>query len=464
MLRWLSRLCILCLLSSLPCSAQSITGTWQHVRDSDGTTPTSGKTLLLTFYDNGKCHLQAVDSSGKQKTVTGDGTYSVRSGRIDLALPVAEINFVNRAYTVEGNALTLPFLLFNEGEGTSLWARAGGGPSPGPVGPVEPPPPVPPTPPDQRGDINQPAPPPPPPPENPGAGMNGELLCTCTEKAYNTPPQALKNCTRPSLGRPMCGVVLTTSKQPCSELQNTGGFKTLYDQVVLGRPGPLGGIGIPAVSAYNPKDPHTILIGTLISVFYKPWSPSDFYMSMSPGGKDDVEFAHVAELRPNQQSLVVRGAAFEGTPAALISIIGHETIHAEQLRRPKNKPPVGALDAITAAMNELEASSWETGESNFRWRIGPNKLWRCEDTAERDKAEAVKTCRAWQVRELLVEINKKHDTQQYFGQWIEDDPWAHTVWLPKNRGWRNITHGDPSSIIPYRHDPNHGIDCRQGLE
>jgi hypothetical protein len=429
--------------------AQTLSGAFSHVADSDGTRPSKGKSVTLTFNPGGACHVVATDASGAEKTVTGDGTYSARAGRITLSLPVLELSVANQPYTLQGDNLTLPFLLFNEGAGTSQWVRVASGMGPGAKGSGQVPPTPPPIPPDQMGDLDQPAPPPPPQPQKVGGGMNDELLCTCTDKGYDTPVQVLKNCTRPSLGKPMCGAVLTTSKQPCSALQNTGGFKTLYDQVVLGRPGPLSGIAIPAISASNPKNPYTILIGTLISTFYKPWTPSDFYMTVQSGGKDDVEYAHVEELRPTQHYLVVRGAAFTDiSPAALIASIGHEMIHAEQLRRPHNKPSVGGLGDIVAAMNELEASSWETRFCTFGWKIGPNSLWSCETAVERDHSSALRSCREWQVRELLVQVNKNSATQQFFAQWVDQNPWAKTNWLPKNRGWRKITRNDSPSTIP----------------
>ena len=71
MRRWISRVFLLVSLFNLA-YAQSLTGTWQHTRDSDGTTPKKGKTMSLTFDDNGRCHLKATDASGKEKTVTGE--------------------------------------------------------------------------------------------------------------------------------------------------------------------------------------------------------------------------------------------------------------------------------------------------------------------------------------------------------------------------------------------------------
>jgi len=441
-------------------SAQSLTGTFSHITDSDGTHPGKGKVVTLIFQSNGGCHLQATDASGQNATLQGDGTYTARAGRITISLPVLELSVSNKPYTLQGDQLTLPFMVFNEGAGTSTWTKAPdawSGPASG------------------SGD-NTPAmenaPPPPPPPRRIGGGMHGELLCTCTDKGYDRPVDVLPNCTRPALGRPMCGAVLRTTNQPCAVFRNPNGFTTLYDQVVLGRPGPLSGMGvalpagiaIPSGSAANPKDPHTILVGTLIATYYKPWGPSDFYMTVQPGGKNDVEYAHVEEHRGLQHYLVVRGAAFtELSPAGMVAALGHEMIHAEQLRRPGNLPNVAGLSSIAAAVNELEASSWETMVSTYRWRIGPNPTWSCETPLERDRSEALRSCREWQIRELLVEVNQKPTTQAAFEQWINQNPWAKTNWLPKNPRWKEVRTNDLPSQVPFHTDPQKGMDCHDVL-
>ena len=303
--------------------------------------------------------------------------------------------------------------------------------------------------------------------------MHGELLCTCTDKAYDKPVDVLPKCTRPALGRPMCGAVLRKTGQPCPAFRTSNGFTTLYDQVVLGRPGPLGGMGaalpagivtIPSGSAANPRDPHTILVGTLIGTYFKPWGPADFYMTVQPGGVGGVEYAHVEAHRGQQYYLVVRGAAFtELSPAGMVSSLGHEMIHAEQLRRPGNLPKATGLSAITAAVNELEASSWETMVSSFRWQIGPNSTWSCETPLERDRSEALRSCREWQIRELLVGVNLKSTTQAAFEEWIRQNPWASTNWLPKNPRWKQVRTNDLPSQVPFPTDPDHGMDCHDVL-
>jgi hypothetical protein len=441
--------------------AQTLTGTFSLLTDSDGTHPGKGKTVTLIFRSDGTCHLQATDESGQNTTLNGDGTYTARASRITLSLPVLELSVSNRPYVLVGDHLTLPFMVFNEGAGTSTWKKAADAWSGAATGSGD----------NTTAPLN--APPPPPPPRKIGGGMHDELLCTCTDKAYDRPVDILPNCTRVPLGRPLCGAVLRKTGQPCPAFRTPNGFTTLYDQVVLGRPGPLSGMGailpagiiaIPSGSAANNKDPHTILIGTLIGTYFKPWGPADFYMTVQPGGVGDVEYAHVEEHRGLQHYLVVRGAAFtELSPAGMISALGHEMIHAEQLRRPGNLSKAGGLSAITAAMNELEASSWETKVSSFPWRIGPNPTWSCETPLERDRSEALRSCREWQIRELLGAINQKPKTQSDFEEWIKQNPWASINWLPKNPHWKQILTNDLPAQVPFPTDPEHGMDCHDVL-
>jgi hypothetical protein len=442
---------ILVSLSYRPVSAQVLTGAYSHVTDSDGTHPGEGKVVTLTLRTDGRCHLEATDASGQNATLRGDGTCAVRGNRITISLPVLELSVVNQPYTLDGEQLTLPFMVFNEGAGNSKWRKVpdrwtGAATAP-----------------DNRPAPQNAPPPPPPPPRKIGAGMSGELLCTCTKQSYDKPVDVLPKCTRPSLGQAMCGGVLKTTEQPCPVFRTPNAFTTLYNQAVLGRPGPLTEVGvhISSTSAANPKNPHTILVGTLISTFYKPWGPSDFYMTVQAGGKDAAEYAHVEDYRGSQHYLVVRGAAFtELSPAGMIASIGHEMIHAEQLRRPGNRPSEPGLSSITAAMNELEASTWETAAGTFRWKIGPNPTWSCETTLERDRSEALRACRAWQVQELIVAINQKPAVQAAFEKWLSQNPWATATWLRSNPRWKEIRANSLPPQVSFSNDPDKGMDCR----
>ncbi|HTZ17331.1 MAG TPA: hypothetical protein VMB78_02715, partial [Dissulfurispiraceae bacterium] len=406
--------------------AASLFGSYSLIKDSDGTAPKKGMAVNLTINDNGTCHLEATDSTGANKTLSGDGTISTKSGKVTISLPVLELNIRNKPYSVQGDKLTLPFKVFSEGTGSSSWMKTTSTFNPGTGGPTEKPP-TPPTPDDQKGDINKPAPPPPPPPQKVGGGMGDALICTCTDKTYDTPVQVLKNCTRPSLAKPMCGAVLTASKQKCSALKDAGGFKTAYDKAVLGRsPGtPAMGMAMPG----RGLDDYKNLVGLVINTFYKPWTRDNFIIDVTPGKAEDAEYAKVIQSAGGKIQLIVRGAAFtEISPAAFIASIGHELIHGEQLQRKYKGVWFAQINDIVAAMNELEASSWETTNSRFAWKIRPNALWSCETAKERDFSSVLRSCREWQVRELLVKVNQDPETQANFASWVDQNPWAKANW------------------------------------
>ncbi len=440
--------------------AQSITGTWEHVRDSDGTKPKDGMTMSLTFDANGKCHLKATDDTGKNQNVSGDGTYKVTGTNISISLPVLELNIANKPFTLRGSELSLPFLLFNEGNGTSVWTR------PWDASTVGPPPPIPE---DQKGDVNKPAPPPPPPPHPVGGGMDDELLCTCSDKQYGTPGEALRNCTRPSLAKPMCGVVLTQQKQSCPALRNVPDFAHLYDTTITRQVQRGLGPGL-TTTGYTP------LLRSVITTFYKQVNVNEWNFVIEQGDPKEMELARTEkEYGSKPYKLIAKVPVFYRSPAGLTSSIGHELIHGEQWKRTLPYPNYPGLKPVVDALKELEAYSWESGASDFNWSIGPNKMWNCMTTKERDMAEAVRSCREWQVREELVAVNTSSSTdpaerrrmiqekQAYFADWISKDPWANTVWRRKNAGWRNITDHDSDSIVPFRHNRKMKIDCNQGV-
>ena len=459
MLRTLTRTVLLFALFGALAHGQALIGTWSHVADSDGTKPQKGKALSLTFDANGKCHLKATDATGKENTVNGDGTYSISSGRLTLSLPVLELKLAAKPYTLTSDRLTLPFLLFNEGAGTSEWVRATASPAPSPS-PISPPTPQ------TNAMVNNSAMPRP----TPTGGMKNELLCTCNKQSYDTPRECLGGCTgRVGLaGTAMCGSVLQSQeRQPCPVLRNPA-FKTIYDQVVLHHFGPLA--ALPSGSSDTPNNPNVILIGNLINTFYKPWSVSDYFIAIAvgTGGGTGGELAHVEPANGGKIYLRVGGAAIESSPGSLVGIIGHEMIHGEQFRRGLKQYSLPGFNSFTHAMNELEAWSWQTGTPmNFRWKIAANQAWKCETQDEQDKDMAVRECREWQVRETLVKVNTRddrHELQNAVDNWINENPWARTVWLPYNRNWKGVTSNNLRSQVPYAHDPDHGIDCHQGME
>jgi hypothetical protein len=291
-----------------------------------------------------------------------------------------------------------------------------------------------------------------------GAGMSGTLLCTCTQTTYDTPNDLLPNCTRPVLTRPGCGAILPVDRQNCSVFKRPNGFKVAYDAVVLGRTvtPSLIALGIRGRSL----DDYAKLVGLVIDTYYRPWTRGDVFTEVTRGAAQGGEYARVDKLTSTRIALIVRGAVFtELSPAAFIAKIGHEMIHVEQVKRRYNGVRFDRINDIVAAMNEFEASSWETAYTHFAWKIGPNELWGCETNRERDFATAIRSCREWQIRELLATVNQNRSAQDNFAAWLDQNLWAKTHWLPRNRDWRNVRTNNAPSIIPIPSDPGQGLDC-----
>jgi hypothetical protein len=290
------------------------------------------------------------------------------------------------------------------------------------------------------------------------AGMSGTLFCSCTQRNYDTPNDLLPNCTRPVLTRPGCGAFLPVDRQNCQVLKRPNGFKAGYDAVVLGR------TVTPSVMALGIRgrslEDYAKLVGLVIDTYHKPWTRGDVYIEVTRGAAQNGEYARVDKITSARIALIVRGAIFsELSPAAFIAKIGHEMIHVEQVKREYRGVRFDRINDIVAAMNELEASSWETVYSRFAWRIGPNELWDCETNRERDFAIAVRGCREWQIKELLLTVNQNRSAQDNFAAWIEQNPWARAQWLPRNRDWRNLRTNNAQSAIPIPSDPGRAFDC-----
>lgn len=108
--------------SKTPASADDISGTYTLVQDSDGSTPKDGVTVTLTL-DNGTLSVRAVSADDE---LTDTGTYSIRDGRMTITFEGQGISATDQPYTLTGDTLEIPVMMFGEGEGSSTWQRSGG--------------------------------------------------------------------------------------------------------------------------------------------------------------------------------------------------------------------------------------------------------------------------------------------------------------------------------------------------
>lgn len=119
----------------------SLQGTWNFVRDSDGSAAAAGAAITMTFGADGIATFKA---AGPGQNITDSGPYSVAGNSISLSLPRLGKSVAKRPFTLAGDELTLPFMVFSAASGTSIWRRPadlsglrGGGPA-GPGGSAPP--------------------------------------------------------------------------------------------------------------------------------------------------------------------------------------------------------------------------------------------------------------------------------------------------------------------------------------
>lgn len=100
------------------CDHNRIDGTWTLVREDDGSTPKAGASIHLTL-SKGKAHLEATMPS---QTVTSNGNYSACAGMFSIEFDDFDFGCSMQTYKLEGNTLTLPFVVIGEGN-NSTWRR-----------------------------------------------------------------------------------------------------------------------------------------------------------------------------------------------------------------------------------------------------------------------------------------------------------------------------------------------------
>lgn len=98
----------------------SLLGTWNFVRDSDGSAAAAGAAITITFGNDGIATLKA---AGPGQNITDSGPYSVRGNLISISLPRLGKSVADRPFTLSTDELTLPFMVFSSGLGSSIWRR-----------------------------------------------------------------------------------------------------------------------------------------------------------------------------------------------------------------------------------------------------------------------------------------------------------------------------------------------------
>jgi hypothetical protein len=259
------------------------------------------------------------------------------------------------------------------------------------------------------------------------------VFCTCSNRYFNTPAECRNNC-RQKITCHWCMV----SAEHCNALAKVD-FKKLYNQAVFG----LTLMGGPATKI--------MLVNSIVDNFYRPNRHTDFETRLGTvSGGDDY-----AQIQPpasgSRPTLVVAPDATELSPAGLVSAIGHEMIHIEQLKR-QSRIRVTYITPTVTALREMEASSWETNAGGYRWSIGTNTVFQCMPADEQQGPTLTLRCRTWQVKKTIQNIRsspRAAQTLKELESWMKEDPWVSAAWLPRNPNWKTMEAGArPDDICP----------------
>src|SRR5689334_17446883 len=98
--------------------AQSISGRYILVKESDGQSPKSGATISINFNANGSFDLKAAMPG---TTVTDKGTYKISGDNISISFNEMEQGKQNGPYSLDGGTLILPFKMLKNVKGSSTW-------------------------------------------------------------------------------------------------------------------------------------------------------------------------------------------------------------------------------------------------------------------------------------------------------------------------------------------------------
>ena len=258
--------------------------------------------------------------------------------------------------------------------------------------------------------------------------FTGDITCGGKQR-FAVPGACLNSCSKQkrTLANFSGGLCFLSAACPAYDKTKDTALPQLYNQAMFGRGAVTGQPGKLVLASY------------IINTYYKPNNVRDIavVIGSTPGGDD---FAEVEKpSRPGGKALLtIQDDLFFTAPGYLISSIGHEMVHLEQLKR-IYKTNLGGINSLVGAMRELEASSWELGADTFSRSIGPNQVGGCEIDQEKKAQQMTYACRQWQVKKAIEDIRGGARKDAYFKSienWLNEDHWANQVWLQNNPDWK----------------------------
>lgn len=273
--------------------------------------------------------------------------------------------------------------------------------------------------------------------QNASVYAKGDIYCNSSKEHYDLPGECMRNC-KVSLKYPALGACSLSPQ--CAALGNDENLIKKYNRAIF--------ITNTQVAARL-----TELIAYIIDKYYSSVAGASVRVRLGDP-KDDANWAKIKNTpdADGRYVLTVSQDLFWLSPAMIASSIGHEMIHLIQYKRKTSVNLLNINEAVFA-FQELEASTWEIGSTDFNWPIGQNKFFNCllEGGPERNEKNGIRKAlkyREWQVRkkiEDLRELSSLHtgrgDYLKRIEQWLKENPWTNQVWLPQNPDWKNYIAG-----------------------
>jgi hypothetical protein len=269
-----------------------------------------------------------------------------------------------------------------------------------------------------------------------------DIMCMPSKIKFFSPGMCSRDCKGGGLKTP----VRCAMSPACSGFDDQK-FKQFYNRALFGI-GNVGGFGLGAMAGAGPNA-NDVLIAHIIDQFFKPNSIKNFNLAWSdPGNTANWARVEAAAAIDKKMNLIVAPDAIWLSPAGLVNTIGHEMVHVEQLQR-KRTVRMNGLDAVSTAFYELEATSWEDGNSKFKWAIGASKWASCVDKQEKDDHAIRLACYNWRVKKSIEDVLTGPRSQQYgstMEKYMNEDPWISQVWMKEHPDWKTAKAGPKPDV------------------
>jgi hypothetical protein len=266
--------------------------------------------------------------------------------------------------------------------------------------------------------------------------FSGDIVCLSNREQYLLPGKCQQNCpSQANLanlnalnyggvnGKTFCDLKALTP-----EIAQDVTFRQFYDLAVWNKI--LGGHPVPR------DPPKLVLVAHIVNTYYPPYRASSFAIGFGPSKE---HWAGLTSTGPGAKpDLIINEDLFWLTPAFVLSTLGHEMVHMDQLQRHYNTRATG-IDAAQKALWELEAYSWQLGKDKFprSFKIDTPLVPYMQDS-EKAELDVNFECDQWDVNKAIMNIMTGPRSVVYgkaLASWLQEDAWVDQIWLPQNPDW-----------------------------